>query len=39
MLDAVIATRRAVSTGHGDGPGHRRPDGWFDMCAGVLKQC
>ena len=26
MLDAVIAARRAVSTGHGDRPGHRRSD-------------
>ena len=33
MLDAVIAARRAVSTGHGDRPGHRRSDMWSDRCA------
>ena len=33
MLDAVIAARRAVSTGHGDRPGHRRSDMCSDMCA------
>ena len=34
MLDAVIAARRAVSTGHGDKPGHGRSDMLSDMCAG-----
>lgn len=33
MLDAVIAARRAVSTGHSDRPGHRRSDMWSDRCA------
>ena len=37
MLDAVLAARRAVSTGHGDRPGHRRSDMLSDMCAGGVE--
>ena len=33
MLDAVLAARSAVSTGHGDRPGHWRSDMWSDMSA------
>jgi hypothetical protein len=39
MLDAVIAARCLVSTGHNDGLGHKQSDSWFNMCARVLKQC
>jgi hypothetical protein len=39
ITDAGIAARCAVSTGHIDRPGHERSDSWFDICAGVLKQC
>ena len=33
MLDAVVAARRAVSTGHSDRSGHRQSDMLSDMCA------
>jgi hypothetical protein len=39
MLGAVIAARRAISTGHSDRPGHRRSGSCFEICAGVQKQC
>ena len=35
MLDAVVAVRRAVSTGHGDRPGHMRSDMVRWVCRGV----
>ena len=33
MLDAVKAARRAVCTGHGDRPEHRRSYMWSARCA------